>query len=108
MLWSGSLVSIPAGWQLCNGTNGTPDLRDRFVPGAGTAYTPGDTGGNTQHTHTFTGTGHLHDMAGFPGNLSPAATYDFFTDDGFLTGTTDPTSSSPPYYSLAYIMFLGL
>jgi hypothetical protein len=35
ILWSGSVVSIPAGWLLCNGASSTPDLRDRFVVGAG-------------------------------------------------------------------------
>lgn len=52
-LWYGSIVSIPTGWALCNGTNGTPDLRDRFVVGAGTSYTVGATGGAT--TSTFAG-----------------------------------------------------
>jgi len=34
ILWSGTVASIPASWQLCDGTNGTPDLRDKFVVGA--------------------------------------------------------------------------
>ena len=34
IVWSGTIASIPAGWQLCDGTNGTPDLRDRFIVGA--------------------------------------------------------------------------
>ena len=34
IIWSGTIASIPAGWQLCDGTNGTPDLRDRFIVGA--------------------------------------------------------------------------
>ncbi|MCX5905264.1 MAG: hypothetical protein NTV89_17740, partial [Proteobacteria bacterium] len=33
MMWSGAINQIPAGWALCNGTNGTPDLRDRFIVG---------------------------------------------------------------------------
>lgn len=37
-LWSGAIVDIPAGWQLCDGTNGTPDLRDKFIIGAGDTY----------------------------------------------------------------------
>ena len=45
--WSGLEADIPDGWFLCNGLNGTPDLRNRFVVGAGTGgdYAPGDTGG---------------------------------------------------------------
>jgi len=54
IIWSGSIVSIPTGWQICDGTNGTPNLRDKFVIGAGGAYNPGDnsaTGVNLAHTH---------------------------------------------------------
>ena len=35
IVWSGTLGNIPGGWALCDGANGTPDLRDRFVYGAG-------------------------------------------------------------------------
>ncbi|MCK9571207.1 phage tail protein [Candidatus Pacearchaeota archaeon] len=52
--WSGSEASIPSGWLLCNGLNGTPDLRDRFIVGAGSHYSKGDTGG--ADTVTTTGT----------------------------------------------------
>jgi microcystin-dependent protein len=45
MLWSGSIGTIPTGWVICDGTNSTPDLRDRFVIGAGGSYSPGNTGG---------------------------------------------------------------
>jgi len=36
VMWSGSVASIPSGWTLCDGSNGTPDLRNRFIAGAGT------------------------------------------------------------------------
>ncbi|MCA0208131.1 MAG: hypothetical protein LCH74_03625 [Proteobacteria bacterium] len=49
--WWGSLPDIPVGWLLCNGANGTPDLRDRFIVGAGGAYDVGDTGGSVEHGH---------------------------------------------------------
>lgn len=45
IMWSGAIVDIPAGWALCDGSNGTPNLRDRFVVGAGGAYAVGNTGG---------------------------------------------------------------
>lgn len=45
ILWSGSLAALPSGYQLCNGTNGTPDMRDRFNIGAGTSYAALATGG---------------------------------------------------------------
>lgn len=59
MLWSGSSASIPSGWLLCDGTSGTPDLRNRFVVGAGSTYAVGATGGSADaivvaHTHTGT------------------------------------------------------
>jgi hypothetical protein len=66
-MWSGSVASIPAGWLLCNGASGTPDLRDRFVVGAGSTYIPGNTGGATtatlavvnlpSHQHGISGSG---------------------------------------------------
>lgn len=37
-LWGGAIVDIPAGWALCDGNSGRPDLRDRFVIGAGNTY----------------------------------------------------------------------
>jgi len=54
LLWSGSEASIPDGWVLCDGQNGTPDLTDSFVRGAGGSFAPGDTGGSATHTHTAT------------------------------------------------------
>jgi microcystin-dependent protein len=52
LLWSGAVGDIPSGWALCNGANSTPDLRDRFVVGAGTTYAVGNTGGSATHTLT--------------------------------------------------------
>lgn len=58
VIWSGSLVSIPAGWQLCDGSGGTPNLQDKFIVGSGSTYSSGDSGGaasaNLQHSHTLT------------------------------------------------------
>jgi len=83
VMWSGTIASIPSGWVLCNGSNGTPDLRNRFIIGAhsdttGVAYST-ITGSNTQtggskdaivvsHTHTATSSvsdpQHSHSAAG--------------------------------------------
>ena len=49
-MWSGSASTIPTGWALCDGTNGTPNLTDRFILGAGKAYQPGATGGTATAT----------------------------------------------------------
>jgi hypothetical protein len=61
ILWSGAIAAIPTGWALCNGSSGTPDLRDRFIVGAGSTYAVNATGGSADavvvaHTHTLTGT----------------------------------------------------
>ena len=72
IMWSGSIASIPSGWYLCNGSNGTPDLRNRFVVGAGSTYSVADTGGSADAitvAHTHTGTtdsagAHQHNLAG--------------------------------------------
>jgi hypothetical protein len=54
VLWSGATTSVPKGWALCDGTNGTPNLRDKFVVGAGSTYAVAATGGsNAAHTHSI-------------------------------------------------------
>lgn len=45
VLWSGAINDIPAGWGLCDGSGERPDLRDKFIIGAGSTYNPGDTAG---------------------------------------------------------------
>ena len=103
VLWSGSLITIPAGWQLCNGTNGTPDLRNRFVIGAGDTYAVGASGGALTHDHVFTSNVHNHTLAAGVGiGAGPANSPT--TDSVAVGGTTDSSSSLPPYYALAYIM----
>lgn len=52
VMWGGLLANIPAGWVLCNGQNGTPDLRDRFIRGAANGANPGSTGGSINHSHS--------------------------------------------------------
>ena len=50
ILWYGNTGNIPTGFVLCDGSNSTPDLRDRFVVGAGSAYSPGNSGGSSSVT----------------------------------------------------------
>ena len=52
ILWYGDTSNIPGGWVLCDGSNSTPDLRDRFVIGAGNNFTAGNIGGNNSLTLT--------------------------------------------------------
>ena len=100
--WSGAVVDIPDGWTLCDGTGGTPDLRDRFIIGAGDTYDPGDTGGAVNHDHTFTSDGHTHAIVGAPA-LGIGAVYGDHLSVNTDSGTTDNGSSLPPYYALAFI-----
>lgn len=103
MLWYGSIGSIPAGWILCNGAGGTPDLRDKFVVGAGTNYPVDATGGNINHNHTFTGDGHTHTLPAGP-VINAGAVMSDTTQSANATGTTDNANNLPPYHALAYIM----
>lgn len=131
VMWSGSLASIPTGWLLCNGTGGTPDLRNRFVVGAGSTYLPNNTGGSAdavvvQHTHTATSAvfdpGHAHsytapastgsDATGFDTEIATTTPATTGTNSTGITVATTITSTGvsgtnanlPPYYALAYIM----
>ena len=85
LIWSGSTGSIPTGFLLCDGNNGTPDLRNSFILGAGNTYTVGQTGGSADaivvsHTHTATSTstvtdaGHFH-ASGFSSGGGGSSAY---------------------------------
>ena len=92
MLWYGSVASIPNGWVLCDGNNSTPDLRNRFVIGAGTGgnYSPDDTGGFADATlvsHSHTINNHNHS---FSGSQSHAHTIDNHTHN-FSANTSSNT-----------------
>jgi hypothetical protein len=134
VLWSGSVASIPSGWFLCDGSNSTPDLRNRFVVGAGSTYAVGATGGSANatlvsHTHTATSVvtdpGHTHITGGSyvtndggvsEGPYGGPGTYEYRNDvasnvTSITVATTNSTEGSsatnanlPPYYALAYIM----
>jgi microcystin-dependent protein len=112
MMWSGTIATIPTGWVLCNGSNSTPDLRNRFIIGAhsdsaGVAYST-VTGSNTQtggtkdaivvsHTHTATSTdsGHTHTQNGFGGSAPGATTSatPIFGSSTTGTGTANITTT---------------
>lgn len=134
MLWSGASNNIPSGWLLCDGTNSTPDLRNRFVVGAGSTYAVGATGGSADaivvsHTHTATVTdsGHTHNLKGGFGSVTDfvggsgqdygvgigsdlGTEYQVVSNTTGITVSNSTTGSSgtnanlPPYYALCYIM----
>jgi microcystin-dependent protein len=133
-MWSGTIATIPTGWLLCNGSSGTPDLRNRFIIGAfqdttGVAYTT-ITGADTQtggskdaivvsHTHTVTDPGHAHPFAnavvqlqlGSSATQLQAVTTGTLSTGSAVTGITIASAGSSgtnanlvPYFALAYIM----
>lgn len=104
-IWYGDAANIPPGWHICDGTADTPDLRDKFIVGAGPGYPPGVSGGAADHTHTFTSNGHTHNIPGGSAIETGLGSNDT-TDSEVDTGTTDPATNLPPYYALYYIMKL--
>ncbi len=109
MLWHGTVDNIPSGWHDCDGTMGTPNLRNRFVVGTGVIFPQGESGGTLQHNHNFTGDGHYHGIPQAPGcpGAGPNPCLDGLnTDSEPAVGTTDNGSNTPPYRSLHYIMKL--
>ena len=127
IMWSGSTGSIPSGWALCDGNNGTPDLRNRFVVGAGSSYSVNATGGSkdavvVSHTHGITDNGHSHTLeytngdsgdgrSSESGNGGLAGSHTTSTQTTGITinsqGVSGTDKNLPPYLSLAYIMKLA-
>ena len=128
VFWSGSIGSIPAGWYLCDGSNGTPNLKDRFIVGAGSSYSVSQTGGSADaivvsHNHTATSVvtdpGHTHTLAaaaylsasgggsawGTNTGLSTASAVTGITvaTTNVAAGTSGTGANNPFYYALAYI-----
>lgn len=113
LLWSGAADAIPSGWHLCNGTNGTPDLRGRFIVGAGDTYAVGNTGGAESvtlsvsqipaHTHSVKYSGNTHlDSSGSTNASYLGSTGSIGTTE--RTGGGNAHENRPPYYALCYIM----
>lgn len=127
MMWSGS--TLLSGWALCDGQNGTPDLRDRFILGAGSIYPLGQVGGEAAHTlteaempsHTHTDKGHKHKVDAHTSSITTAdgdhhrlvagdRDNSVETEDGFAdlqsAGGGQAHNNMPPYYALCFIMKL--
>ena len=111
ILWSGASNAIPSGYALCDGNNNTPDLRNRFIVGAGSGYTVDQTGGSAdatlvEHTHNL-----LYNHGSFGGSsgavtprsgntpVTPGISGRVSTE-----GSSATNANLPPYYALAYII----
>ena len=128
LVWSGAENAIPDGWALCNGqtVNGrrTPDLRSRFIVGAGGSYGVGSTGGEKQHRLTVNEIpSHRHEYVGDDqlSGIDGSWTYSIRkTSSGYdaksnLSGNSqvfgtrsvggdEAHENRPPFYALCYIM----
>jgi hypothetical protein len=127
IMWFGNPANIPPGWALCDGSNGTPDLRDRFIVGAGGKYMASAIGGSEtgktlghilttaempSHNHTV----QINDASGAgppprkPETAGVASTVGYPTSfsggDQPHSHDLDPSTKLPPYYALAFIMKL--
>lgn len=114
ILWSGTIATIPAGWALCNGENGTPDLRDRFVICASDdedGVAKSSINGSLSQSGDGTIPKHRHYVDTLDNNIiamGTKVTRSTSTNPGthytsyFGTGT----KNIAVYYSLAYIMKL--
>lgn len=133
LIWSGAESAIPSGWALCDGENGTPDLRDRFVLGAG-SHAVSETGGEETHTLTTaeipshshcqcigksdgntyfwasyisSGSSSLKGWATCYPSVSVKTTFSSYSDlRTSNSGSGKSHNNMPPYYALCYIMKL--
>lgn len=125
-MWSGT--NVPSGWYLCNGQNGTPDLRDRFIVGSGSNYAIGATGGEATHILTANEMpSHTHDFHVLRDNAHSSTYQTKALASGSGTSASDYVQAyqcrtnnatnlmetagggqahenRPPYYALAFIM----
>ena len=109
ILWHGTVLRIPEGYRLCDGTLGTPDLRGKFILGAGGAYDPDDTGGSNSHghsdflTHTVT-SNHDGSIHTFNGNHNLGAA---FSDHSFSFNHTGGAGTSDHSFAVNHTGGVG-
>lgn len=119
IIWSGASNNIPDGWALCDGTNGTPDLRGRFVLGESETHAVGSTGGEEEVTLTVEQMPeHTHRIYMYPESgtavtparpiiqKGPSGVNTSYTQTTNSAGFSQPHPNMPPYYVLCYIMKL--
>lgn len=134
LMWSGIVTTIPSGYALCDGSNGTPDLRGKFIIGAGGSYSPAATGGAAtvtlveanlpahthtctgatqpggQHTHTATDSGHYHSYlksVATGGIAGGTGALDGNSSDSTGSGSANITVSTEPDHTHSINLTLG-
>lgn len=121
-MWSGTIQTIPTGWALCDGSNGTPDLRDRFVVAAGRKYEATVSKGGVEtvtltkanippHSHNFSWSSYSNSSNESDGSRivrgnSNQKDASKATDTNTSELKGESFSIMPPYYALAFIMKL--
>ena len=114
--WYGQESGVPNGWAVCNGLNGTPDLRSRFIVAAGNGYSIGGKGGEEKHqltvdempshrhSYKFNGADINADWKDKNNLYSVSHEYASNTAYTDYAGGDKPHENRPPYYALFYIM----
>lgn len=126
LTWSGTEADVPTGWHICNGEDGTLDLRDKFVLGAGTNHVVGETGGSEEVTLTLNEIPrHSHSISLYNPDISQGLSHDIIYTGNYLSesvkfkveanknnyavnissaiGNSSPHPNMPPYYALLFI-----
>lgn len=124
--WSGTVNTVPDGWAVCDGTNGTLDLRDKFVLAAGDTHSVGEIGGSEEvtltakqipsHTHTlryYSSTGNQTtsetSLKISTGEFSGVSTNNRYNANVLnQVGSSESHSNMPPYYTLLFIQKIGV
>ncbi len=105
ILWSKPLAQIPAGWVVCDGNNGTIDMRGFFPKGADAGQAGGGNGGSATHTHSIAGLSTSANTSGaFDANSGGSYALASLSHNHNVTGSLGTASSEPQYKTWVFIM----
>lgn len=124
--WYAKSGAFPQGWAICDGANGTPDLRGRFLYGVGNMNDVGGNGGSAKHSHPISNVSvsvsgttattqqpgstsdpyKIDDNKGCCPQVAGLAHNHAFSGTGAANGNTQEADSLPPYITVLYMMKL--